>query len=242
MEDHRHLFQSFGDTHRGAVRELNEDRFLCADEAGLWAVADGMGGGDAGDYASTLVIDSLHEITTSRLASMARAVRARLRDAHQCLRKEALARGHRVTIGSTVVVLLSDGADYLILWVGDSRVYDFDGQTLRQRSRDHSLVQEMVDTGQLTSEQARDHPRANIITRAIGAAGDLRVDEVGGAITPEQTFLLCSDGITHACAPPVISQALQAATPERAVQTLMTHALQARARDNITAVVVRPKG
>ncbi len=224
----------------GRVRSLNEDALLDRSGIGLWAVADGMGGHDAGDFASRTIVDALDRVAPPTDGSgFLRDVEDRILGAHAALRQEADARGSGGIIGSTVVVLLVWNEHYACVWAGDSRLYLFRDGLLRQVSRDHSLVQDLVEAGELAPEQAESHPQANVVTRAVGAVEDLVLDKTHEKIRHGDMFLLCSDGLTRHVSDPEIAEVLANATTPGAAQALIDLALERGAKDNVTAVVVR---
>ena len=225
-------------THAGTVRPHNEDALVCCPEAGLWAVADGAGGHQAGDVASSMIATALGGIPAALSAEEALSqVRLRLAVVHDALRDRA-ARDERadVLIASTVVVLLIRDGHFACLWAGDSRAYLLRDGALCAITRDHSLVQQLVDAGSLTAAEAEGHPHANVITRAVGAGEDLlNLDKVTGTVVPGDRFLLCSDGLTKALDEAAIAAGTAAAEP---ADQLVEAALVAGARDNVTAVVI----
>jgi protein phosphatase len=137
---------------------------------------------------------------------------------------------------------LLDGNQYEVAWVGDSRVYLWDG-SLRQVSQDHSYVQELIDQGAITSEQARSHPHRNVVTQALGVTDpqSLRVESVRGRFTPGMQFLLCSDGLTEEVKDATIASivARQDLTPQECVDHLVLAALEGGGSDNVTVILVR---
>lgn len=233
-------FRSWAFTHVGAVRNHNEDRFVDRPDLGLWAVADGAGGHQAGEVASGKIAELLESIPAHLDAQQVLAeVRQRLADAHRILQQEAARRGSGAVVASTVVVLLARDAHYACLWAGDSRAYLLRDGELSQVTRDHSLVQELVDSGMITEEQALTHPQANVITRAIGSdAETLDLDKVTGQLLPGDRFLLCSDGLSKTLAESDIAATLRdrsgIAVPERLIEL----ALAQRVGDNVTAVAI----
>lgn len=231
-------FLSVGRTHAGAVRALNEDGFLDRADIGLWAVADGMGGHDCGDVASRLVVESLEGVNSFSSAYAFRdAVARALHDANEALLARALERGGGV-IGSTVACLLAYQGHYACLWAGDSRVYLYRAGRLRQLTRDHSVVQEMVDAGVMRAEEARRHPKANVITRAVGARAALELEAAFGPIQPGDRFLLCSDGLPAVVTEREIAQGLVRAPLEAAADDLLARALSRKAPDNVTLILI----
>jgi len=138
-------------------------------------------------------------------------------------------------IASTLVVLLARDGHFACLWAGDSRVYLLRGGTLAQVTRDHSLVQELVDAGAITAEEADGHPRANVITRAVGAAEALELDKVSNRLAAGDRFLLCSDGLNKTLSDAELAGLMADPGP---ADRLLAEALERRATDNITVVAV----
>ena len=232
-------FASHGLTHAGLVRRRNEDAFLDRPDVGLWAVADGMGGHEAGDYASARVVVALGEIAPpADLDDSASACEARLREVDAELRARAAMLGPAATIASTVVVLLADEHGFVCLWAGDSRIYRWCAGELSRLTTDHSRVQELVDAGLLAPESAANHPHSNIVTRAIGG-GRLEFGRLREPLKPGDRFLLCSDGLTNMVTDPEIARELNgAAVSAEAAQHLLDLVLARGAHDNVTVVVV----
>ncbi|MEE8500503.1 MAG: protein phosphatase 2C domain-containing protein [Kiloniellales bacterium] len=224
----------------GRVRSLNEDALLDRGDIGLWVVADGMGGHAAGDFASRAIVEALGQVAPpTDGSSFLRDVEERIQDTHAALRQESRARGSGGIIGSTVVALLAWDRHYACVWAGDSRLYLLRDGELRQVSRDHSLVQDLVDAGELAPEQAESHPQANVVTRAVGAVEDLVLDKTHEQISIGDMFLLCSDGLTRHVSDQEIAAVLIGETAPGAAQVLIDLALERGARDNVTTVVVR---
>ena len=226
-------------SHVGLVRQINEAACLDQPQRGLWAVADGMGGHALGDFASRMVIETLGGIPAPDSAVQFLAdARDRLLFANQQLRIEAALR-HAHVIGSTVVVLLACGRDCRYLWAGDSRIYLYRDGRLQRLTRDHSQVEELVSSGTLSSADAIQHPARNLITRAIGAADTLELDEDMVEVSDGDMFLLCSVGFSNVVGDQVLRYALLARDCRHASQALIDLALQRGGRDNITVVVAR---
>ena len=228
-------------THPGTRRGNNEDRYVDRPDIGLWAVADGAGGHQAGEVASGMIADALESIPDGLTAqAMLTEVRARIDEVHARLLEESQRRGPDAMIASTAVILCVRGAHFACLWAGDSRAYRYADGALQQISHDHSLVQELVDAGQIPPEAAETHPNANIITRAIGAGdgdGDgVRLDKTTDELRPGDRFLLCSDGLTK-CVPEATIAALLGDGGD-AAERLIETALARQARDNVTVVVI----
>lgn len=233
-------FRSAARSDAGPVRTSNEDRFLQRPALGLWAVADGMGGHEAGEVASGLIVEALAEVDdVSSGYAYLNAVRATIERVNDELVRRAEIRDSSAVIGSTIVALLIHEAHYACLWAGDSRAYRLRGGGIVQLSHDHSMVQELVDAGALTREQARADRRANVITRAVGVRRALDLGQDYGPVEPGDCFLLCSDGLTGLLDDDELSVAMADPDPETAADRLLALALGRGARDNVTLVVIR---
>lgn len=226
-------------SHTGNRRPHNEDSYAVYPDLGLYIVADGMGGHEAGEVASRIVVEHVESGVRAGEA-LDRAVRG----AHGAV-LEAVASGDGPEgMGSTVVAALRDGDRFTIAWAGDSRAYRM-GSNLEQITHDHSLVQELVDQGQLTEPEARRHPERSLITRAMGMPdqGEMDVETTEIRLKPGETLLLCSDGLTEELTDEEIGQLLDEHPDlEDAVGRLIDAALDAGGRDNITVVLVRRPG
>jgi len=223
-------------THRGTVRERNEDAYVDRGDIGLWAVADGAGGHESGDVASAAVIAALADLPNGlSAAELLAQVRLRLGAVHLDLQRHAENGARQGIAATTAVVLMARGEHCACLWAGDSRAYLLRDGALSQLTRDHSVVQELVEAGMLAPEATEGHPQANVITRAIGAEGPLELDKVSARITPGDLLLLCSDGLFKALPEREIESRLSGGDePEQLIEA----ALAAGAKDNVTAVVV----
>lgn len=242
MQDSPKTFESFGVSHRGCVRRINEDRFLLDPESGLWLVADGMGGHDAGEVASGSIVAHL---ATLGIASSAPDLRARFEDrlaqAHTEIRKLSEERGG-VTIGSTVAALLAYEGLYACLWSGDSRVYLARDGALSQLSRDHTEVQELLDRGLISPEEAVHWPRRNVITHAIGVREEITIDITQGEALAGDIFLLATDGLSAHVDDAEIRDGVAGRTPQEVCEHLLDLVLSRGATDNVTVVVVKYNG
>jgi serine/threonine protein phosphatase PrpC len=234
---------SAGQTHPGRIRSENQDAFLERPDLGLWVVADGVGGHFNGAYASGLIVESLAEIGASGNGSdLLGEVTRRLVEVNRRLIEAADAEGGEVTIASTVVALLLRSDRFDCAWAGDSRLYICRDGALKQVSRDHSRVQEMVDDGVLTEAEAVNHPAGNAITRAVGGADTIDIETAQYLWKPGDTFLLCSDGLTKTMSDGEIADILAGGQVGDSVRLLIDGALARGAPDNVTVVVVRPEG
>jgi serine/threonine protein phosphatase PrpC len=226
-------------THVGLVRSTNEDSVLVVPP--VFVVADGMGGHAAGEVAS--------QLATSRMAHLADQasirpddVTAAIRDAHRKILHESLSVGRSgmATTLSGVCVVSVDRADqWMVFNVGDSRVYHLAGGTLTQVTVDHSEVAELVAAGRLSVDEARDHARRNIVTRALGTGSAPEPDVWLLPPSPGERFLICSDGLTSELDDESILDVLSASGPAKdAAKELVDAAVAAGGRDNVTAIVI----
>lgn len=236
-------FHSCGVTHPGAKRTHNEDAYVDRPDIGVWAVADGAGGHAAGEVASGKIAEALGAIPPGLSASELLAqVRLAIERTHVELREEASRRGPDEIVASTVVVMLARGDHFACLWAGDSRAYLLRNGTLRQITRDHSLVQELLEAGTIGPDEVMNHPRGNIITRAVGADLEaFELDKVSDRLVPGDRFLLCSDGLCKTLDESELASLL-GSTDAAASQALVDAALAANVSDNVTVVTVEFTG
>jgi serine/threonine protein phosphatase Stp1 len=227
-------------THVGHVRELNEDSFCARERAGLWAVADGMGGHEGGEWASAALAEALDaNDLASDFDAAGRAVVERMQAANVKIWARAQERG--TVMGTTAVAVLVRERRYGVFWVGDSRGYLLRAGTLRRLTRDHSQVQEMVDRGLIRPEDAIRHPLGHILVRAVGVRGEVEVDRAEGEVEPGDVFLLCSDGLHGFVEEGAIAAALRLG-PSDATDRLVELALSRGAPDNVTVITVGLSG
>lgn len=235
-------------TDRGRRRSSNEDAFVVRPELGFFVVADGMGGHAAGEVASRMAVDTVTEqFLAARPAALSAAgLEPALAAATAAANRAICERGERepdkAGMGTTLtaLALLPDTDAWRIAHVGDSRAYLLRGGELTQLTTDHTWVQQQVDLGRLRPAEARGHPFANIVTRALGIGAAVEVDLERGDARPGDLFLLCSDGLSGMVTDRGIARMLAADLPPDTVVTrLIAAANRAGGDDNITAVVVR---
>jgi serine/threonine-protein phosphatase Stp1 len=224
----------------GTVRKVNEDNLLCRPDLGLWVVADGAGGHSSGARASGMIVEDLNRLAGELpLITLVERVREALHGTHAQLRADAGALGSEAVIASTFVALILQGDQFVCLWAGDSRLYLLRQNQLRQITKDHSLVQELIDLGKLAAADAKTHPHANVITRAVGDDSTrLEIDQVSGMAEAGDRFLLCSDGISKTLGLAEIVGLLRRADGKSPPQLLIDAARARKVRDNVTAIVV----
>jgi serine/threonine protein phosphatase PrpC len=232
-------YRSAARTHVGTVRQRNEDAVLERAEIGLWAVADGAGGHQRGDYASGRIMAALSGAHPAPSGlSLVEYVRDSLVEINLELRSTAAAIGPNALIGSTVVVLLILENQSCCLWAGDSRFYRMRGGQLVQLSRDQSHVQNLVDRGEIAPEAAATHPLGNIVTNLVGASDELVLEERRDSLEPGDILLLCTDGLNRAITDTEIAGILDGDPVAGAADRLIERALARGVRDNVSAVVI----
>lgn len=232
--------ESVSRTHVGLRRKVNEDSLLVRDDCGLWVVADGMGGHEAGDVASARVTEALNRLSGS--AGVERLVDdaiLALKQVNHDLIELAGSEDDQHSIGTTVVGLAIADGEFRCFWAGDSRAYRVRDEHILQLTRDHSMVQDLVDAGMLRPDEAVDHPNSNIITRAVGVARDLRIDTVGGDVKPGDQFLLASDGLTRMVDDQELLTQLTSVSPAAAAENLIETVLSRGAPDNVTLIIAK---
>jgi protein phosphatase len=213
----------------------NEDALFVDDSLGLWAVADGMGGHESGEVASSLAIQALAGAVRS-----GRSLKEAFGVAHQAVCDGCEAGLGGAGMGTTLTAVRARSGSYRLCWVGDSRAYAWDGRVLTALSRDHSLVQELTDAGEITAEQARSHPQRHLITRVLGAQSPApAVDSLRGRRTAGSSLLLCSDGLTNELGEAEMTAILGRYRPSRdCVDALVEAALARGGHDNISVILV----
>ena len=234
-------FDCVSRTHVGLKRKVNEDSVLVRTERGLWAVADGMGGHEASDVASSMATDALRAlpIVYGLDDTVEAAVDALRRVNGELIRLARSEDDRSRTIGTTVVGLAIADGHFRCFWVGDSRAYRIRHGQIRRLSRDHSLVQDLVDAGMLNSADAEKHESANVITRAVGVSEELEVDSSTGEAAPGDIFFLASDGITRVVEDDELLEELANGSLEAAADKLVELVLARGAPDNLSMVITR---
>ena len=221
----------------GLLRDGNEDSAFAGHR--LLAVADGMGGHAAGEVASAAAIAALEQLDAAGVdaGDPREALREAMDEANDTLREMVYADNDLEGMGTTVTAVLTDGDYTWLAHVGDSRAYLFREGALRQVTRDHTFVQQLVDEGRLAPEEVASHPQRNLITRVLDGREGLELDLDRLDVQPGDRLLLCSDGLTGVVSDDTIADALRAPTPDDAVRHLLDLALRAGAPDNVTCIV-----
>lgn len=230
-------------THPGSVRPDNEDGYFATREHGVFAVADGMGGHAHGEVASHLALDAIADRAAALADAAPSELPVALHDAIQAANTQIFAQAEaedlRDRMGTTLVVATVCDDRLYFAHIGDSRLYLLRGDALSQLTRDHSLVQSMVDRGEITLEEAALHPLRHQITRVVGSEALATPEIASQALQPGDHLLLCTDGLSGVVPTETLRDVLAAAQPaQQKADALITAALEAGAPDNVTAVVV----
>ncbi|WP_290578176.1 PP2C family protein-serine/threonine phosphatase [Ketobacter sp.] len=237
-------FLSAACTHVGNVRKLNEDAYCEHAAAGVWCVADGMGGYDAGEVAANMVADAVSESLQRvqlepDLNGRVAVVKQAIQSVNTRLTVERTQSPDSGMMGCTVVALIAEGQECACVWAGDSRFYLLRDAGLYQLSTDHSVVQELLDTGMIQPEEVDSHPRRHVITRAVGANAVLELDYIALDLLPGDVLLLCSDGLHSELSPERIMSILSAPQDCHTKATrLVESVLSGNANDNVTVTVI----
>lgn len=236
------VFTYSGLTHTGLVRTRNEDSFTCLPEQNLWVVADGMGGHDAGDFASQMITDQADRfIQQTSLEDSILLLEENLLHSNRLIREKATQMGDKATIGSTVTCLYFWENLAFVLWAGDSRLYRFRNNTLERLTEDHSYVEELVRLGKLNASEAEEHPASNVVLNAVGIENNLIVDMEYYETKDKDLFILCSDGLFKDLSDDRIGEILNNTeiSLEELNQQLVDAALEVGGSDNCTVVLVK---
>ena len=243
-----HTLVTAGLTDVGRFREQNEDHWGAVPERGVFVVSDGMGGRVAGELASKIVVDVLPDLLLKRLEDShdlepdgaKQAVMQAIIELSELIHQESSKRPEFLGMGATVVVAVILESQALLAHVGDSRAYLFRENALQQITKDHSIIQILLDMGQLTPENAATHPARSQITQFVGMESRVFPDVEYLDLLPGDQLLLCSDGLTGMINDNRIADILTACPhPEITCQTLIKAANKAGGKDNITAIVIQ---
>lgn len=225
-----------GMTHVGNVRSENEDAILTDPSGTLWAVADGMGGYGHGDVASDIVTQQISLIAEDALATP--SLRGSLHAANAMIQKKSREVGMG-KMGATVVALLLQNAVAHVAWAGDCRAYLMRQRHLRLLTRDHTVVQDLIEQGLLHREEGEGHPDRHVVTRAVGYQAEIEIDAISVPIVVGDRMLLCSDGLTACLGDHEVGDCIAAAaSPNELCEMLIQAALARGAPDNVSVISV----
>ena len=236
--------QVWGITHRGSVRQQNQDAFAAEtlpDGRVIALVCDGMGGARAGNVASTMAVSLfMEQFQAADQGSAEERMRAAAGVANREIFRRSLHDEECTGMGTTLVSVLADDSEAVFLNEGDSRAYHINDEGILQVTRDHSLLEDLVERGELTRDQARVHPHKNLITRALGAEPELRADCFRQPMAEGDYLLLCSDGLSNVVTEQeMLYEVIHGGDAEDCCQRLLNVALDRGAPDNVTAVLIR---
>jgi protein phosphatase len=235
-------------TDKGLLRDTNEDSFMIIPGGSaspyVFIIADGMGGHNCGEIASKMAVEYIGEYIRSNAnrlnnentySELSRAVEL----ANETVYEKSLENEKFSGMGTTLTMALIDGNTLTAAHVGDSRLYMVRSGELIQLTEDHSYIGELIKKGKLTKEEAENHPRKNVITRAIGSSTDILVDIIGHEIVENDIYVLCSDGLTNMVCEKEISEIVSGNEPEVACSKLIEAANRQGGDDNITVIVIK---
>lgn len=237
--------QVWGVTDRGAVRQQNQDAYaarVLEDGRVIALVCDGMGGARAGNVASTMAVELFMEefLKPGQEGPMEERMGHAASVANQAVFHRSVHDDDCAGMGTTMVAVLAGEREAVILNEGDSRAYHIARGQIRRITRDHSLVEDLVQRGELTREQARVHPHRNLITRALGSEPELRADYFRQPLEPGDLLLLCSDGLSNMLTDQeLLEEIAQGGGLEACARRLLERALERGAPDNVTAVLIQ---
>lgn len=236
-------------TDRGLVREINEDCYNMiaggAEAPYVFIVADGMGGHNCGEIASRTAVEYISDSIAcdSRrflpVGSCEAELRKLVEDTNSAVYQKSLERPEANGMGTTLTMAVVDNATMKVAHVGDSRLYMARDGNMQQVTEDHSYIEELVRKGSLTREEAENHPRKNVITRAIGCSQELEVDILSQTIEKDDILLLCTDGLTNMLGIDVIYETIKNNDPDAACEKLIEAAEKQGGEDNITVIVIK---
>lgn len=237
-------YQSAALSHVGNVRELNEDAFCDHTSNGVWCIADGMGGYDAGEVAAAMVTDAVTQAASTlednpSLQQKVDAVTSAIQSVNNQLTIERTLSSDSPMMGCTVIAVVAQKQECACVWAGDSRLYLLRDNGLYQLSKDHSVVQELLDNGVIADEDLSTHPQRHVITRAVGADAQLELDYLAIDLLPADVLLLCSDGLYSELKPDQIMSVLSAPVEcEAKASRLIEAVLSGSANDNVTVNII----
>lgn len=235
--------QFWGVSHRGEVRQQNQDAYACetlADGLVIALVCDGMGGARAGNIASTMAVDVFMEQFRKAQGDWRERMQKAAAQANNQVFQKAISDEACIGMGTTIVAALVSGEDALILNEGDSRAYHINADGIALVTRDHSYVEDLVASGKLTREEARNHPKKNLLTRALGAEPMLLADCFQKSVAQGDYLLLCSDGLSNMVTEQeILYEVIHGQDDSTCCNRLLDIALRRGAPDNVTAVLIR---
>lgn len=223
----------------GNKRLHNEDAYFSSDEKGVWFVADGVGGHNAGDFASQSLVDSVSRFNPEQnLDDSVDTLEYIIHETNDMLVEKAASIDEAAVIGTTIALMVAHRSDAVLLWAGDSRIYRIRAREIEQLTHDHSLINEMIKNGEINPDDPDSYPESNKITRAIGFSKAVQLDHRNISILPGDRYIMCSDGLTKYVDDEEILSTSLDETVDSTTQALLQKALDGGGTDNITIVTV----
>lgn len=224
----------FGGTDQGLLRPTNQDAYYIDSQKGWAVVADGMGGHNGGETASGMAVEIIRKSMEDNLKAGSAIEEANKRIYEKSLESPSLS-----GMGTTVVLCtVSDDKNAVVSHVGDSRAYIFSNGELKQITTDHSIVQQLIESGTITKEQAKHHPQRNLITRAVGTERDVKIDFNEVELENGDVILICSDGLSSYVDEREIAGIINDGVNEKTVEKLIDAANNSGGKDNVTVVLI----
>ncbi len=232
----------YGLTDAGKVRTNNEDYFLLNEEKGVFVIADGMGGHNGGEIASRIAVESFWTYVQSELhenSVIAQVVCNGIRQANREVFKKAQSDKTLRGMGTTMDVCFFKDAQLITFHVGDSRIYRFRGGTLQQLTTDHSFVEHLIESGEITREEAAVHPNRNVITRAVGSEPTVLIDVAEHEVASGDRYFMCTDGLSNLVSDSEIAEVLNSNIPlKEQAERLISIANEKGGTDNSTVLII----
>ncbi|MBR0277806.1 MAG: Stp1/IreP family PP2C-type Ser/Thr phosphatase [Clostridia bacterium] len=224
----------YGDSNKGLIRPTNQDAYYIDENNGWVVVADGMGGHKGGEIASSITVNKIKE-SMKKNNDLKKAIEFANDEVYKMSNQNPEFAG----MGTTVVLCAVEKDEVKIAHVGDSRAYKITDDEIMKITKDHSIVQQLIDSGTITEEQAKYHPQKNLITRAVGTDRDVLIDFNTVKIKKDEYILICSDGLSSYTDEQVIKQIVNKNEPDKAVKKLIDTANENGGKDNITVVLIK---
>jgi serine/threonine protein phosphatase PrpC len=234
----KYQYLSYGETHTGKVRTHNEDAFLDKNDQGLWVIADGAGGHDAGEVASQMLVDALKKTDiSSKLDPAIDAIQHCIEQVNKELIRLSGGADSKKIIASTLCILLVRQQTCVCFWSGDSRIYRLRDQSFTLLTRDHNRVDEFINAG-FSPSAAEKHPMAQQLVNAIGVKEPLYLERKEYDLQENDRFLLCSDGLYKELTEQDMSSMIASRTVDKGVRALIAETMRRGARDNVSSLLV----
>lgn len=233
------VFKVGAKTDKGLIRKNNEDAFYVDAEKGIFIIADGMGGHNAGEVASQMAVEEIKKYLNTQENKFSQILKQAIIEANKAIYEKAKKDPNLKGMGTTIVVLIVNNKNLHIAHVGDSRAYILTKEGLKQITEDHSLVNEWVKEGKITLDEARFHPMGNVITRALGVEKEVEV-EINTIPYQDEPILLCTDGLTDMLEDKEIEEIIKNnPDPEQACEALIKEANEKGGKDNVTVILIK---